>query len=44
METLPVEYSQLFGRSRDQELKPGEETEEIQGKEIEGGQGECHKS
>lgn len=40
METLTAQYSQWFGRSRGEEVKPGEGTEKIPREERGGGQGE----
>lgn len=41
METLAAQYSQWFGRSRGEEVKPGEGTEKIPTEERGGGQREC---
>lgn len=41
METLAAQYSQWFGRSRGEEVKPGEGTEKIPREERGGGQSEC---
>lgn len=40
METLTAQYSQWFGRSRGEEVKPGEGTEKIPREERGGGQRE----
>lgn len=37
VETLAAEYSQWFGRSRGEKVKPGEETETTQRKKKRGG-------
>lgn len=41
VETLAAQYSQWFGRSRGEEVKPGEGTEKIPREERGGGQSEC---
>lgn len=41
VETLAAQYSQWFGRSRGEEVKPGEGTEKTPREERRGGQSEC---